>query len=219
LIWMTLYDEGRLLGGGMALIPLDLPGISRGKLIKLLGSHDIPQCEIFLEDVHIPEDYLLIGPDIYEAAMDTFLNLGGLSVAGVFTGLARAAFEEALNYAKQRIQGGKPLVEHQIIQAKLFDMFTKVEAARAFSRAAFSYCLTPADTIPIEYSTAAKVYCTQIAYEVAHEAVQIHGANGLSPEYLVSKLFRDARGGLIGDGCNEVLGLKRIHNVLENYRP
>jgi alkylation response protein AidB-like acyl-CoA dehydrogenase len=79
--------------------------------------------------------------------------------------------------------------------------------------------MTTVNPIPIEYSTAAKVYCTQTAYEVAHEAVQIHGANGLSPEYLVSKLFRDARGGLIGDGCNEVLGLKRIYNILENYKP
>jgi len=217
--WLTVYDAGQMQGGGIAIIPLNLPGVSRGKPIKLLGSHDFPQCEIFLEDVRIPGEYLLLMGPKYETAVDNFLNLGGLSVAVAFTGLARAAFEEALTYAQQRIQGGKPLVEHQIIQAKLFDMFTKVEAARALSRAAFAYCMTTVTPTPFEYSTAAKVYCTQVAYEVAHEAVQIHGANGLSPEYLVSKLFRDARGGLIGDGCNEVLGLKRIHNVLENYRP
>ena len=186
---------------------------------NLIGSHDFPQCELFFEEVRIPGDYLLIGPEIYESAIDNFLNLGGLSVAVVFTGLARAAFEEALTYAQQRVQGGKLLAEHQIIQSKLFEMFVKVEAARALSRAAFTYCMTTPNPIPVEYSTAAKVYCTQVAYEVAHEAVQIHGAYGLSPEFLVSKLFRDARGAIIGDGCNEVLGLKRIYNVYENYKP
>jgi alkylation response protein AidB-like acyl-CoA dehydrogenase len=219
LTWLSVYDSGRLLGGGIAMIPLNLPGVSRGKPIKLIGSHDFPQCELFFEEVRIPGDYLLIGPEIYESAIDNFLNLGGLSVAVVFTGLARAAFEEALTYAQQRVQGGKLLAEHQIIQSKLFDMFTKVEAARALSRAAFTYCMTTPNPIPVEYSTAAKVYCTQVAYEVAHEAVQIHGAYGLSPEFLVSKLFRDARGAIIGDGCNEVLGLKRIYNVYENYKP
>jgi alkylation response protein AidB-like acyl-CoA dehydrogenase len=85
-------------------------------------------------------------------------------------------------------------------------MFTKVEAARALSRAAFFY---NSQTLPprTEYSIAAKIFCTQAAYDVASAAVQLHGGYGLSKEYLVEKIFRDARAALIEDGANEVLGL------------
>jgi len=220
LTWLSVCDSDRqVLGGGIAIIPLDSPGVSKGGNTVLLGSRDFPQCDLFFDDVHIPADYLLVGPQVYQAAADNFLNLGGVSVGIVFLGLARAAFEEALTYARNRIQGGKALVEHQAIQLKLFDMFTKVETARALSRQAIRFCTLPHKRIPIEYSTAVKIHCTNVAYEVAHEAVQIHGAAGLSTGTLVEKLFRDARGGLIGDGCNDALSLKRSHDLIANYWP
>ena len=138
-----------------------------------------------------------------------------------YTGLAggatiRAAFEEALDYCKVRIQGGKPLVEHQWIQQKLFEMFTKVESSRAISRAAMIY---NHETLPpaIELSIASKVHCTQAAYEVSHDAVQLFGGYGLSKEYTIEKIFRDARASLIEDGCNEVLALAGAKAVLEKY--
>ncbi len=218
--WLTVCDSGGdMAGGGLAVIPLDLPGVTRGSPVSLLGTRDFPQCEIFFDDVRIPKDYMLVGPKTYEMAADQFLNMGGLSVAIVFTGVARAAFEEALNYSQQRIQGGRPIAEHANIRKKLFDMFTKVEAARAYSRAAAKYCLAPRNPAPIEYSTAAKVYCTQTAFEVANDAVQIHGAFGLGKDCLVEKLFRDARVSMIGDGCNDALSLKRAFNLIENYTP
>ncbi len=77
--------------------------------------------------------------------------------------------------------------------------------------------LTAIDPIPVEYGAAAKIFCTQVAFEVAHEAVQIHGAYGLTKESLAGKLFRDARCGLIGDGCNEVLGVREAQYILEKY--
>lgn len=215
--WVSVCDSSGVQGGGLAIVPLAAPGVTRGKPISLLGSRDFPQCEIVFDEVRIPGDYLVIGPALYEAAVDQFLNMAGLAVGAVFTGLARAAFEKALEYAQQRVQGGTPIAEHQIIKAKLFDMFTKVEAARAYSRAAMKYCLVPRQPVPVEYSAAVKVYCTQVAFEVAHEAVQIHGAYGLSNDFLVEKLFRDARVSLVGDGCNEALSLKRAFNVIENY--
>lgn len=215
---LTIYKDEKMEGGGIAIIPLDLPGITRGNTVRSHGMRDLPKGEIFFDDARIPKDYMLIGPDVYEGALAQFLNTGALPVAVAFTGLARAAFEEALQYSKQRIQGGKPIADHQIIRVKLFDMFMKIEAARAYSRAAAEYCLTTSDPIPLEYSTAAKVYCTQVAFEVAHEAVQIHGACGLGADCLVEKLLRDARGSLIGDGCNEFLKTKRANNILENYR-
>jgi alkylation response protein AidB-like acyl-CoA dehydrogenase len=126
--------------------------------------------------------------------------------------LARAAYEEALEYAKNRIQGGKPIFEHQLIKHKLFKMFTKIETARAFSRAAmiYNYNNTPPK---IEYSIASKVYCTDVAMEVTNDAIQIFGGNGLSREYPVEKFFRDARAGLIEDGANDSLMITGAHHL------
>lgn len=218
LVWATVCDEqGRAEGGGIALVPLDAPGASRGAATSLLGSRDFPQCALYFDEVRIPGEYLLVEPPAYESAVDQFLNVGGLSVGVVFLGLARAAFEEALAHSRRRVQGGKPLVEHQAVQLRLFEMFTRVEAARALSRQAMRYCLTPRERVPIEYSTAVKIHCTQTAYDVAHEAVQLHGAAGLARGALVEKLFRDARGGLIGDGCNRALALERSRELVEHY--
>ena len=85
-------------------------------------------------------------------------------MGAIFTGTARAAYEEALRYSKERIQAGKPLFEHQLIKHKLFTMFMKVEAAIALSRAAivYNYNNTPPS---IEYSIASKVFCTNTAFE------------------------------------------------------
>jgi alkylation response protein AidB-like acyl-CoA dehydrogenase len=98
-------------------------------------------------------------------------------MSAIFTGVARAAFEEALTYCRERVQGGRPICEHQLVQKQLFDMFIKVESARALSRGAMTYNAT---TIPpaTQYSIAAKVYCTQAAFEVSSDAIQLHGGYG-----------------------------------------
>jgi alkylation response protein AidB-like acyl-CoA dehydrogenase len=118
----------------------------------------------------------------------------------------------ALEYSKERTQGGKLLFEHQLIKHKLFDMFTKVEAARSLSRAALVYNLnnSPPET---RYSIASKVFCTQAAYEVSSQAVQILGGMGLSREHPVEKIFRDARAGLVEDGANDTLMITGAHSL------
>jgi alkylation response protein AidB-like acyl-CoA dehydrogenase len=133
-----------------------------------------------------------------------------------FAGVARAAFEEALAYSKVRVAGAKIISQHQLVQKKLFDMFTKVESARALSRAVNGY---NAQTMPPEphYAVAAKVHNTQIAFEVASDALQILCGNGLSREYPVERIFRDARAALIEDGDNDTLSLGGARYVLERY--
>jgi alkylation response protein AidB-like acyl-CoA dehydrogenase len=144
--------------------------------------------------------------------VDVTLSTANAGMGAIFVGLARAAYEAALDYAKQRIQGGKPLFEHQMIKHKLFSMFTKIEAARALSRAAmiFNYNNTPP---MIQYSVASKVYCTNTAFEVASEAVQIYGGNGVSREYPMEKFFRDARASMIEDGANDTLMITAAHHL------
>ncbi len=216
LLFLNLDPSLGMSGGGIAIVPLDLPGVSKGKPLNKIGQRELPQGEIFFDHVRLPDEYLVVRPDSFEPMLDTTLAIANACMGAIFTGVARAAFEEALSYSKQRIQGGKLLCEHQLVQRKLFDMFQKVETARAISRSAMSYNLT---TLPpvTRYSIASKVYCTQAAFEVASEAVQLFGGYGLSKEYFVEKLFRDARASLIEDGSNDVLALTAGHNLVESY--
>jgi alkylation response protein AidB-like acyl-CoA dehydrogenase len=155
---------------------------------------------------------MLVDQESYEAMLDVTLSTANAAMGAIFTGTARAAYEEALAYSKERVQGGKPLFEHQIIKHKLFNMFMKVEAARALSRAAmiYNYNNTPPS---IEYSIASKVFCTNTAFEVANEAVQIFGGYGMSKEYAIEKIFRDARAALIEDGANDSLMITGAHKL------
>ncbi|MBW2390941.1 MAG: acyl-CoA dehydrogenase, partial [Deltaproteobacteria bacterium] len=115
------------------------------------------------------------------------------------------AYDHALAYAKERVQGGVPIIEHQSVKSRLFKMFTKVEAARALARRVARYNAVEAPQIA--HCIAAKTFVTNSAFEVASDAVQIFGGNGLSREYPVEKLLRDARASLIEDGCNEMLSI------------
>ena len=203
-------------GGGIFAMPLDLPGVSKGAPLRKIGQRDLNQGEIFFDSVRVPKEYLIAGPEAYEALLEITLS-ATTALMGVFgTGLARAAFEEALEYAKDRVQGGKALIEYPNIQMKLFHMFRKVETARLISRAAYIYnqnTSTPAE----EYSILAKVHGTQAAFDVANEAIQIFGSNGLTKEYLIEKLFRDARAMIIEDGSNDTLAISGGHKLIHTY--
>lgn len=209
-----LDDSKGMQGTGLAIVPLDLPGISKGKALDKIGLRALNQGELFFDEVRIPRKMMIVSdPSIINQGMfRTTLTAanGGMSIA--FAGLARAAFDEALKYAKERVQGGVPIIEHQNIQLKLFNMFRKVEAARSLSRRVVLY--NSASTAgSLAHAAAAKIESTNAAFEVATETVQIHGGNGLSREYLAEKLFRDARAGLIMDGTNEALALKGMSEL------
>jgi len=203
-------------GGGVALVPLNLPGVSKGPPLNKIGQRALNQGEIFFDNVRIPKSYMLVPPEAYTIAIDSVLAGANGYMGSVFTGCARAAFEEALTYAKGRIQGGVPIVEHQLVQKKLFDMWVKVETARQLSRATVLY---NSGTFPpgTQYSIASKVYCTTAAFEVASDAIQIHGGMGLTKEMFVEMLFRDARASMIEDGSNDILSLTAAKKVIEQY--
>ena len=199
-------DPSRGMAGTIiAVVPLDLPGISRGKPLNKVGQRDLNQGEIFFDNVRIPQEMMVLDdPDAATQAITNILTLANTGMATTFSGLGHAAFDEALAYAKERIQGGKPIIEHQNIKLKLFDMFTKVEAARSLARrVAVSNTVSPA----LEYAVAAKVLSTDTAFRVASEAIQVFGGNGLSKEYHIEQIFRDARASMIEDGVNETLAI------------
>lgn len=199
--------DGTIRPGIAVIVPLDLPGVSRGKPLDKLGLRALNQGELYFDNVEVPIEHLLAGPDDYEELAYKMLAEANPHVGLMFVGAARAAYEHALTYAHERKQGGVPIIQHQNVRYRLFHMFRKVEAARALVRRVMAFNAT-APRAALHGSTAAKVTATQTAFEVASDALQMFGGNGVTKEYPMEKLLRDARAGLIADGCNEVLALK-----------
>ncbi len=203
-------------GNGICMVPLNLKGVSKGKPLEKVGQRDLNQGELYFDNVVIPKAWMMCDPDFYVPFLDMILASANLCMASWSTGLARAAFDESLSYAKQRVQGGRPLVQHYAMKQRIFDLFARTESCRAISRAAINLNLNLSPP-HVEYSLWAKTQCTEMAFKNTHEAIQIWGGNGLTKEYVLEKLFRDARATLIEDGSNETLARHGGHILAETY--
>jgi acyl-CoA dehydrogenase len=215
--WVQVDASKGFAGGAAFIIPMDLPGVSKGKPLGKLGMRDLNQGEIYFDNVRVPARYMLAAPgEQFDFIEKQTFTLGNVTMAALSTGLARAAFEEAFNYCKERVQGGRTLMDHYSIKQRIFQMFARVETCRAVSRAAcgLNFSIMPG---LLEYSMSAKITATQLCMENANDAIQMLGGNGLTTEYLPEKLFRDARATLICDGSSEVLARLGGHLLFESY--
>ncbi len=193
---------------GVALIvPLDLPGVSRGKPLDKFGQRALPQGEVYFDNVKVPKRFAVALQDEYYGAHTSAWSYAGTVMSQVFTGVARAAFELALQYCHERKQGGALLIDHQLTRWRLGDMMRRVELCRAVARRSLAYARqTPQGHA---YATAsAKVTVTEEAMKVVTEALQLFGGNGTSRDYPMEKLLRDTRTALIEDGENYVLTMR-----------
>jgi len=193
--------------GCVVYVPMDAEGVSRGKPLDKMGQRALNQGEIYFDNVRLSKEYLLAGPDTYLTAVYAIHTFANSIMATVFTGTARSAYELALGYAHERKQGGVPIIRHQSVAHRLFHLARRVECARALAQRVVTYNLTN-DPPALHAGMMAKVTATQFAFEVASDALQIFGGNGLTREYPIEKILRDARASLIEDGCNEVLAIK-----------
>ncbi|MGJ4925517.1 acyl-CoA dehydrogenase family protein [Bradyrhizobium sp. HKCCYLS2038] len=185
-------------------VPLDLKGITRGRPLRKLGKRPLPQGEIFFDDVRVPRRFAVATRDDYEIKHAMAWAHAGTAMSHVSTGLARAAFEMALNHVNQRRQGGALLADLQLTQYRLGVMGAKVEAIKAMARHVADYTrLSPA---PHPYFTAAgKAFCSSEMFAVCNEALQLFGGVGLTQDYPIEKLLRDARAMQIEDGETSLL--------------
>jgi len=110
------------------------------------------------------------------------------------------------------VQGGVPIIQHQSVKTRLFNMFMKLESTRSHVRQVAIANYQRMGMIPFQYAAASKILATQTAFELASEAIQMFGGNGLCREYPVEKIFRDARAGLIEDGENNMLAIIAANN-------
>ncbi len=206
-VHVNLEPSKGMHGTGICVVPLDLPGISKGKPLNKMGQRPLNQGEIFFEEVKIPKKYMVVSDTSISQPLIKGIFTGantGMSI--LFAGLAKAAFDEALKYSRERVQGGVPIFEHQNIKLKLMRMFTLVESARSLARRTSAFnAANPPGSLP--HAVIAKGLSTEAAFKVASEAMQIFGGNGLSKEYCIEKIFRDARASMIEDGTNEALAL------------
>jgi alkylation response protein AidB-like acyl-CoA dehydrogenase len=204
----THVEQNGVSGPGIAIIvDLDSAGVSKGKPLEKMGLRGLNQGEIFFDNVEVPLSHVIAGPEKYGEFVTATLTEANPHVGAMVMGAARAAYEYALAYAHERKAGGVPLIQHQHVRYRLFHMFRKVEMARAMLHRVITFNATAPEPA-LHASAAAKVSVTQIAFEVANEALQIFGGNGMTREYPLEKLVRDTRACLIADGCNEFLAIK-----------
>ena len=206
------FGEGVLRADGtrnmaVIIVPLDLKGVSRGPALEKLGQNALPQGEIFFDDVHLPRRFAVVEGEGGAAGFLSVLAMAGVFMSQCFTGVARAAFELALAYAHERKQGGELLIRHQMVRWRLGEMYKRIEAARAMTRRSSLYLRASPVPHP-SCSSMSKAFVTQAAFDVANEAMQLFGGNGLTKEYELEKLLRDTRTALIEDGENYFLTLR-----------
>ena len=158
--------------------------------------------ELYFDDCRVPEENLLGALGQGSKIMLSTLDNGRLSIAAMGLGLAQGAYEMALKHAQERHQFGKPIVKFQVISFKLADMALKIELARNLL---YKACWLKDSGQPFAKEAAmAKLYCSEIAKEVADDAVQIHGGYGLMKEYDIERFYRDQRLLQIGEGTSEI---------------
>ncbi|EFK11967.1 putative acyl-CoA dehydrogenase [delta proteobacterium NaphS2] len=181
----------------------DTPGFTRNTLKRKLMWRGSNTAELFLNNCRVPDNAVLGNPGDGFKQMLATLDGGRLSIGAMGLGCAQGAYEAALRYSKERVQFGKPISRQQAISFKLADMALKIELARNLL---YKACWLAENKRPYgKESAMAKLYCSEIAREVADEAVQVHGGYGLFKDYDVERFYRDQRLLQIGEGTSEVL--------------
>jgi butyryl-CoA dehydrogenase len=184
------------------IVESNMKGYKVGSIFEKLGIHASLTSELIFEDMEVPKENLLgVEGDGFKIALST-LDGGRIGIAAQAVGIAQAALDESINYAKQRQQFGKPIASFQAIQWMIADMATRIEAARYLVYNA-AYKKDKGERISKE-AAMAKLFASETAMDSVIKAVQIHGGYGYTKEYTVERLFRDAKITEIYEGTSEV---------------
>ncbi|WP_295819696.1 acyl-CoA dehydrogenase family protein [uncultured Deinococcus sp.] len=183
-------------------VPRDTPGFSYNKIKHKMGQRASLTSELVFENVRVPKENQLGGlGDGFKIAMKT-LDKTRIPVAAGSVGIARRALDESVKYAKERAAFGKPIADFQAIQFKLAEMAMGIETGRVMYQKA-AWLVDQGQPHGFE-SAIAKAYCSEMAFDAANEAIQVHGGYGYVGEYPVEKLLRDSKLNTIYEGTNEI---------------
>ena len=191
-------------------------GITIPPNIEKMGYHGVETTELVFENHRVPAANLLGNEgDGFRQVMDG-IEVGRVNVSARAVGLATRAFEEAIRYAQTRHAFGRPIAHHQMIQEKLADMGTKLEAARLMLLQAAKKKSAGARS-DLEAGMA-KYFTTEACHEIVTEALRVHGGYGYSAEYTIERLYRDAPFLLIGEGTSEIQKIVIARQLLERHK-
>lgn len=194
------------------IVERETPGFSRQTMHGKMMWRASDTAQLYFDDCRVPITNTLGERGQGSRIMLSTLDSGRLSIAAMGLGCAQGAYELALKYAKERHQFGQPIANFQAISFKLADMALKVELARNLL---YKACwLKDTGQAYAKESAMAKLYCSEIAKEVADEAVQIHGGYGLMKDYEVERFYRDQRLLQIGEGTSEIQRMVIARNIL-----
>lgn len=191
-------------GISCVVVEKDTPGLSFGKKEEKLGWHSQPTAMVFFENCRIPVSNRIGEEGIGFKIALSALNGGRLNIAACSLGAARACLEISRNYMNERKQFGKKLSEFQVLQFKLADMLTELEAARLLVYRAAAALDQNHPEAPV-YCAMAKRFATDVGFAICNEALQIHGGYGYLCEYPIERYLRDARVHQILEGTNEIM--------------
>lgn len=184
------------------LVPTATPGYIVARLEEKMGQHASDTAQIVFENCRVPDSALLGRPgEGYRIALSN-LEAGRIGIAAQSVGMARAAFEAAVDYARQRRAFGSALIDHQAVSFRLADMATRLDAARLLVwRAAM---MKDAGRPCLKEASMAKMYASEMAESVCSDAIQIHGGYGYVADFPVERIYRDVRVCQIYEGANDI---------------
>ncbi|MDE3097375.1 MAG: acyl-CoA dehydrogenase family protein [Chloroflexota bacterium] len=214
LLIMVSEDPGQGMEGTVTFaIPGNLPGISRGKPLDKLGLRGLNQAEVFFDNVRVAPEFMVMPPGPgYRLMLERIVTGGNTAVGTLAVGVARAAYEEALAYARQREQGGRRICEHDTVKMTLFNAYRRIEGARALLWKSSWLIASGQPHLPT--AMAARTIASDMAVQVTSDMVQIFGGYGISKEHPVEKFYRDAKLLQIMDGTNELVSLKAADQLI-----
>jgi len=183
-------------------VPTNTPGYTVARIEEKMGQHSSDTAQILFENCRVPAANRLGEEGQGLKIALSGLEGGRIGIASQSVGMARAAFEAALRYSRDRVTFGQPIFEHQAVQFKLADMATRIEAARQLIWHAAS--LKDAGRPCLKEAAMAKLFASEMAEQVCSEAIQIHGGYGYLSDFPVERIYRDVRVTQIYEGTSEV---------------
>ncbi|MDX1363971.1 MAG: acyl-CoA dehydrogenase family protein [Arenibacter latericius] len=206
-------EKGDSRGMTAFVIEKGTPGFSSGKKENKLGMRASETAELVFDNCRIPDANRLgeIGEGFIQSMK--ILDGGRISIGALSLGIAKGAYEAALQYSKERVQFGKPISQFQGISFKLADMATEIEAAELLlHKSAF---LKNENRSVTKLGAMAKMFASEVCVKAANEAVQIHGGYGYTKDYPVEKFYRDSKLCTIGEGTTEIQKIVIARNILK----
>ncbi len=184
------------------IVPTNTPGYEVARLEEKMGQHSSDTAQIRFENCRVPASLRLAEEGMGLKIALSGLEGGRIGIAAQSLGMARAAFEAALRYSKERVAFDKPIFEHQSVQFKLADMATQIEAARQLIHHAAA--LKDAGQPCLKEAAMAKLYASEMAERVCSDAIQVHGGYGYVSDFPVERIYRDVRVCQIYEGTSDV---------------